>query len=333
MPKNKQVVFNVGGALSIYTETDNKTIINDLGKSDSFNPVNEFLLPLYKKRMSSKKDGKFVVNQLIISHPHKDHISAIEDFNEHFAPELLTCPNDRPGQADSEKIKWDLLGIDLKDNSIKTLRQMLDNRTIPLRTSINVGSNVEQHIFWIPPGIVEIKNELKSESYANNISILTIYRINGHTILMPGDLQKEGINHLLKNDYHDTPGHQSASSETLNNLLGKHRVCILVAPHHGLESAFSIDLFRAMYSGKTHCLNIISEKPNNLNENRNVDSRYASQDFCKGDNNLNSMNYWTNNYQRKTSNGHICIDYGDGTRPNFKIIQDTDALIDWFLYD
>ena len=46
----KIVVFNVGAALSAYVETDNKKIVIDLGKSSSFSPVNDFLLPLFKKR-------------------------------------------------------------------------------------------------------------------------------------------------------------------------------------------------------------------------------------------------------------------------------------------
>ena len=44
----KQVVFNVGGALSVYTEFDDKKLLIDVGKSSDFNPVVDFLVPLYK---------------------------------------------------------------------------------------------------------------------------------------------------------------------------------------------------------------------------------------------------------------------------------------------
>jgi mRNA degradation ribonuclease J1/J2 len=90
----KQVVFNVGGALSTYIEFDENTLMVDIGKSDSFNPIIDFLLPLYKKsnrRKYSLDNTKYYISQLIISHPHNDHISAIEDFNKYFYPELLTC--------------------------------------------------------------------------------------------------------------------------------------------------------------------------------------------------------------------------------------------------
>ena len=77
----KQVVFNVGGALSTYVEFGDRKILVDIGSSDDFNPITHFLCPLYALRKAAKdSDGKFVIDQCIISHPHKDHISAIADF-------------------------------------------------------------------------------------------------------------------------------------------------------------------------------------------------------------------------------------------------------------
>lgn len=46
----KQVVFNVGGALSTYIEFDGKNIMLDIGCSSEFNPINDFLYPLYHSR-------------------------------------------------------------------------------------------------------------------------------------------------------------------------------------------------------------------------------------------------------------------------------------------
>ena len=81
-------------------------------------------------------------------------------------------------------------------------------------------------------------------------------------------------------------------------------VDFLVCPHHGLRSSFSVELFDAMKDGKTKKLNIISEKANS-DDNRNVDSRYSSTDYCDGDNNLSTDDNIV--CQRKTSQGHIFI--------------------------
>lgn len=82
----KVVIFNVGGALSSYVETKTKKIIVDLGKSSDFSPVNDFLLPLFKKKNEKSTNGKYQVDQLILSHPHLDHISDLENFDKHFYP-------------------------------------------------------------------------------------------------------------------------------------------------------------------------------------------------------------------------------------------------------
>lgn len=330
---HKQIIFNVGGALSVYTETDNKKIINDLGKSDTFNPVTDFLVPMFKKRGEEITDGKYSINQLIISHPHKDHISAIEDFDKSFFADYITCPNSNKTtdgsyvQPACEIVNWEGNGMcDPTDYSLIKLKQMINNRNLPLRV---VLENMKQYIYWIPPQIVEESEELNTESYANNISLLVIYIINGHLVLLPGDLQKEGLAHLLNTDYHGRREHGGVIS--LKTVLDRDQVSVLIAPHHGLKTSFSVDLFNAMKNNKTKCLNIVSEKPKNPDEARTVDGRYAQKDYCEGKNNLESGNGDIPNYMRRTSGGHICIDYSDNNLPKFIIISNKEDLIDWWL--
>lgn len=77
----KTIIFNVGSAFSAYVENAEKKIVIDLGTGNNFSPVNDFLIPLFDKRQEAKgQDGRYSINQLIISHPHNDHISDIEDF-------------------------------------------------------------------------------------------------------------------------------------------------------------------------------------------------------------------------------------------------------------
>jgi len=131
----KQIIFNVGGALSSYIEFDNKSLLVDIGKSNDFNPIIDFLLPLYRKRYSKKSifdSSKYHIDQLLISHPHKDHISAIEDFNEYFFPELLTTPNDNVEMPRGHLINWKKIGNE-EDSSLIKLREMLVGRQPPLR--------------------------------------------------------------------------------------------------------------------------------------------------------------------------------------------------------
>lgn len=311
----KQVVFNVGGALCSYIEFAQYKVVIDLGASVDFNPVLDFLIPLFKQRnalKSSRAQGfsKYKIDQCIISHPHKDHISAIADFDKSFYPDLLTCPNSNEGMNANEKINWQLVGNE-DDESIKTLKSMLKGRKPPLRS---VDSDFLT-VVYLPAKTVEDDKVLSAESYINNVSIATFVKCEGYTILMPGDLQKEGLSAMIKRC--------SAFSRKLSK-----GVDVLIAPHHGLRSSFSTKLFETMKDKKTRCLHIISEKKN-TEDSRNVDTRYSQAEYCKGENDLGPDS--ESHYQVRTSRGHIFLDYTNPTKLHVEIISDSQQLIEKFL--
>ena len=285
----KVVIFNVGAALSAYVETDNKKIVIDLGKSSNFSPVNDFLLPLFEKRGEKRiYGGKYSLSQVLISHPHQDHISDLGDLDEHFCIDLYTTPNDltKGWDAHRKNVNWDLVD-DSDGDDVKKVKEVYKGRQLPLRVSLPT----KMTLGYIYPGTVEDNETLRSESYTNNIS-LVLYIHAGYKILFAADVQKGGMKKLLEDD------------KELKKMIGK-GVDFLVCPHHGLRSSFSTELFDAMKDGKTKKLNIVSEK-SATDDKRNVDSRYSSTDYCEGDNNLSTEGNIV--CQRKTSQGHIFID-------------------------
>ncbi|WP_455670886.1 ComEC/Rec2 family competence protein [Phocaeicola faecalis] len=297
----KVVIFNVGAALSAYVETENKKIVIDLGKSNDFSPVNDFLLPLFEKRGEKKNNGgKYNLNQVFISHPHRDHISDLKDLDKYFYIELYTTPNDLTKGSDAHRknVNWELVD-DPNSDEVKKVKEVYKGRQLPLRVSLPT----KMTLGYMYPGDVEDNGTLTSESYTNNIS-LVLYIHAGYKILFAADIQKEGMKQLLEDN------------KELKKKIGE-GVDFLVCPHHGLRSSFSTELFNAMKDSKTKKLNIVSEKGNS-NDKRNVDSRYSSTDYCDGDNNLSTDNNTV--CQRKTSQGHIFID-DDGTITIEKDIQ------------
>lgn len=308
----KQVIFNVGGALSSYIEFDNKAIVVDIGQGNGFNPVTDFLFPLYTKRngrreSSTSSENRFVVDQLIISHPHEDHLSAINEFDKYFYCDLLTTPNDNDGMEEQEKVNWELID---KNENVNKLKEMLVGRTPPLRAS----HDQNEFIYYIPPEICENTPELKQESYANNISIATFFILKNHRVFMPGDIQKAGMKEILDRKH------------LLKNKLNG-GVDVLIAPHHGLRSSFSTELFEMIKGNKVRCINVVSEK-RNTDDSRNVDTRYSSSEYCLGKNNLEGFE---DHYQVKTSRGHIVIDYSYNDYPRIEIVDDNEKLIKQFL--
>ena len=154
----RMIVFNVGGALCVLLRIDNKTIISDIGKSSSFNPVTDFLVPFYQKQSAQKnKDGKYMIDQLIISHPHEDHISALEDFDKYFDTQLLTCPNDKVDSSCPDDT-LDLSQFDTSSKNVKLLKRLYDLRSLPLRTIINNSSVDKQLLYYLKPRKVKNKS-------------------------------------------------------------------------------------------------------------------------------------------------------------------------------
>lgn len=315
------IVFNVGGALCVLLRIGDITIISDVGKSRDFNPITDFLVPLYENQNAPKgKSNKYLIDQLIISHPHEDHISALKDFDQFFDVKLLTCPNDKlsPYYPDDT---LDLSQFDTSSENVKLLKRLYTPRQLPLQTILNDTSVDRQLLYYLHPKKVAASEELTTENecYCNNVSLVSLFVINGHRVLLPGDIMKNGMRKLLQ------------ENSSLSSELSRHYLSILIAPHHGLKSSFSTDLFDSIKGNKVKCLNIISEKENNPDDSRVVDSRYSSKDYCMGDNNLESTNGELKCYRRKTSQGHICVDFMDGRRPEIQIIQDTNDLLDWFV--
>lgn len=305
----KQVIFNVGGALSTYIETNGQKIIVDLGKNSDFSPTENFLLPYFKKKYPKNTQGKYGIDQLIISHPHNDHISDIINFDKYFHAALLTTPNDNKGMPDNEKLNWELISNPTEDY-VKYLRdKMLPGRQPPLKSS----NPTNLFIYYIKPSVCEKSDKLASANYSNNVSICTYIRINGHKVLLPGDLMKDGMEYLIDND-----------SGFRNKI--KEGVDFLIAPHHGLKSSFSTKLYDKMQNNKTKRLHIVSEKPSSSDTNRVVDTRYSTSDYCQGLNNLSTS--MSPVYQRKTSKGHIYINYSS-TSADVKILN-TDELLNEF---
>lgn len=316
---NKIAILNVGGAFSAYGDFNGKKIVVDLGAGNNFLPVNDFLLPLFRRVKYSKSlrdSSKFHIDQLFLSHLDNDHVSDYSEFRKYFYPEFMTCPNKNPNQNDGFKINDGLIG-EIEDSKQLVLDDM--NTRLPISPAyphmsgdnplISIINEID--LYYIKPSDCENIPELKIK-YANNVSLVLFVKIGLKTIFIPGDLSKEGMIHLI-----DT-------NPTLNKELTELGVDYLVAPHHGLETSFSEYFFQTIASTKTR-LNIISEKvrTTDSNENRsNVDSRYYSEKYSSGLNTLGQRAV-------KTSMGHIVIDMQD-EETIIKQYQDISDVIEEF---
>lgn len=298
----KIVIFNVGGALASYAEIDNKKILIDLGKSSDFSPITDFLIPLseagkFERIEQGAEKDKYLIDQLFLSHLDNDHISDYIKFKEKFHPTYMTCPNDNETQDNIFKIiknfftgENEARKLVLNDMSIRSA--IVPNPYGMSASNPLVSTISEISIFYINP-MECANNEILKSAYANNMSIVLFTKVNDKTLLMPGDILKEGMKYLIERDLMG-----------FKTQISTYGVDYLIAPHHGLQTSFSEDLFGAIAGNKTR-LNIISEKTRvaDSKENRSeVDPRYYSSDYSTGYNTLKQN-------AAKTSMGHIVIDF------------------------
>lgn len=319
----KIVIFNVGGALSCYAEFNDKKALIDLGASQEFSPVDNFLIPLSKNGKfsigsDSFSSGKFVLDQLFLSHLDNDHISDYVKFRKKFHPGYMTCPNDNETQDNIFRIIINFFTGEnearkfvLADMKIRTAN--VPNNPYGMSPSNPLVSTIpEIKLFYIRPTDCGTDESLKS-GYANNISLVLFVQVGNKTLLVPGDILKEGMKCLIENN------------TTFKNFISTAGIDYLIAPHHGLQTSFSEELFSNMAGNKTR-LNIISEKVRvaDSDENRSdVDTRYYSSDYSSGDNTLRQNAV-------KTSLGHIVIDFKT-TETEIKQYQNIEDVIKEFI--
>ncbi|MFA6105332.1 MAG: hypothetical protein WC725_01885 [Patescibacteria group bacterium] len=316
----KIAIFNVGGALSSYAEIDDKKLVIDLGKSSEFSPVENFLIPLAHSRSFRKADtfgspDKFYIDQLFLSHLDNDHISDYEIFRERFHPNYMTCPNDNETQDSIFKI---IINFITGENEIRKLvLSDMKKRTanVPgnpfgMSPSNPLVSTIPEvvKLFYIKPN--ECGNsEILKPGYANNISLLLFIQLEAKSVLMPGDILKEGMEYLIENN------------TEFKNQLNEIGIDFLITPHHGLVTSFSERLFQEIKGNKTR-LNIISEKrrEEDSDENRtDVDKRYYDSNYSSGENSLKQNAV-------KTSLGHIVIDLESGESEIKQFVDINDVL-------
>lgn len=315
-------IFSVGRGLAIFIRSPlNEGFIYDMGVSDDFDPwefVRAKLLPKITKYDNHK------IAQAVLSHPHSDHIARCEGLKNTYYPSLLTCPHDKApsnGQVD-ERLNWKRIKNQKgSENLIETYRSLYEKRKLPLQ-SVNFSGartvpNLEYGLYYVRPPVCERLHPGDDNKYGNTTSVLLYWRHGDNTLLIPADMTPEGMEHILE----EHPGTEkrftvfsgvlaakrpnwpkvTSDQPSLKWLLGR-GLSILVAPHHGLESCYSEELYSAMKNGKPDLV-VISEKRHTSDTDGKVDPRYQSATGANGlkveiDGNVEKR------YSLSTVNGH-----------------------------
>lgn len=249
----KFMVFNVDRGLCVFMRTPNDYgVMIDCGRTLDFSPI----LWLKNNEASSLKlwNG-YQLTELIITHPHDDHVEDVSNLVKYFPPAILYRQKD---------CNWDLvLNPPDSDPSLnaKEFYKWQQTYDQPITQYPDFGLDIK--LFSLTAKESEeidpnLQHVLNNSSYVTVISYNTINGI--WKLVVSGDNETKGWEKLLqRNDFR----------ESIRN------VSFFVTSHHGHESGFCSSLYEVM--GKPW-LNISSEKSGD----QSVSTYYSSPDFAKG---------------------------------------------------
>ena len=205
-------IHNVGHGHAVHAITPNaQSIVIDLGRSDEFSPL---------RCLRNKTQ---TIDNLIISHPHGDHID-----------EILELENLGFNVRQIWRPKW------LSDEDVRSANQ--SNYSEKLNCYFDISntrftSPVEEEERVGNPAVsggVSISIYASSEcgtSNINNHSGITVFEYNGVKVVIPGDNEPPSWNSLME---------ESSFIEAIKDAD------VFMASHHGRESGYHSDLLNTI---------------------------------------------------------------------------------------
>ncbi len=206
------VFWDVQHGLAAYLATPDKHVVIDLGvgsygaRDATFSPLRHL-----------QANGVSTLDGVVITHPHRDHIDDILNFDALspralHRPQHLTADAIRAANSDQDQpIVARYLDIDQR------YRETVPPERDPFRAENNGGTAFQ---FFTPTKC--------ADTNINNHSIVTIVSHAGVKLLIPGDNEPPSWDELL-----GRPAFVQAIAGT----------DVLVAPHHGRDSGFHAPLF------------------------------------------------------------------------------------------
>ncbi len=223
------VVWDVQHGSATYIKTPNGThIVQDLGTGDISAGKADFSPLLHLKR----NYGVSQLDYVIITHPHKDHIDDIFNFDA-LSPRVLRRPNHLTEQdiRQANQGAANEVYIDKYWEINSRYSAPVDSGKNPQSATNNGGVDIQ---LFSPSSC--------GRSNLNNHSLVTVMSYAQSKIILPGDNEPPSWKELLE------------SPRFRNAISGAD---ILLAPHHGRQSAF----YRELFDHFKPRLTIISDGP------------------------------------------------------------------------
>lgn len=241
---SRVIIFNVDHGFCAFVDSPTgETLMIDCGRTESFSPV----VYLINNELSGR-----ALTQLIVTHPHDDHIEDIQYVTSKLEPVIL-----QRQVYDWEEVKETESDYENLDHYSTWQAKYY----VPA-SPVNWGMDIK--VFSLTPAEAQALNQ---ENWVNNSGMVVVVTITGtkgrkfsEKFVFGADVETDGFIALLKNK---------------NFKAAVAGADFYVASHHGHSSGFSTELYDAM---SKPFLNLISV----TSGDEHVDSRYGSEDYASG---------------------------------------------------
>lgn len=269
-------VWNVQLGLAVHIKAPNgKYIVIDLGTSD-YNSGNTS--PLRKRRWDN-------IAYMIITHPHRDHIDDILQFDNN-APKILHVATDITNEEVMEGVR------DCDREKFEKYCEINNYYNSPVKSDDNNNPHNPDNYGGLD--IQTFSTSLCDHSNFNNFSTISVFKLSGIKVVVCGDNEKASLDVLMRGD-------------SFKNAIKN--ADVLVAPHHGRESAYHSD-FVSMVNPR---LTIISDTKK---IEASASDKYTN--MSRGWEVENTMGERSKRYCLTTRNdGNIQVEFGESDDPNY----------------
>ena len=256
------IIWNVQHGSAAYLKTSSaRHAVFDLGTGTHANPILTFspLQHLQKYYNVSKLD------LAVISHPHADHIGDVYELLR-MAPSKVVYP--------SHLSEQDIMGGNKQgDQNLLRLYQCVISRLIQNRYPRFLQSLLPNNVDYDDAKITWWSPRSCAASNLNNHSIVVLIECGNIKVLIPGDNEECAWNELLSNS-------------EFTKMAGD--VDILLAPHHGRQSAYcsalmdlvspKLTVISDCYKSNSSAVGLYSSRSTGMNvvsRSRGAESRYC----------------------------------------------------------
>lgn len=205
-------IWDVGQGASLYVQTPNQqNIVIDCGASDSFSPAQ------YIRACNINQ-----IDNLIVSHPHEDHINDILNIEECYWRRSCLFALTKNNAITKELMIES--NPDLKNNAyIDKYFDMASNFTYTPSAQTNWGCDILYRTNSYVSG-----NNINNKTI-NNLSLVTFIGVGADVVLYGGDMEKEGWEQIMKD---------------VEFVRWLKKTTIYIASHHGNESGYYSEMFK-----------------------------------------------------------------------------------------